>query len=269
MKKFIKVIIRKLGYDISKHEDFLPVDKNLYENFSSLVTAYQHEFQITEEVTIRENTYRTPLLSRGLGTRPPEAFFIIKCLEQTRNVGGDVCEFGVAQGETSALIANEINDGSKRLHLFDSFQGLSAPTKEDRLKDDLFNLGTMEAYQGMMAFKKEMVISRLEQIRFPEERYSIYDGFIESTLNSNLDLPTEVSFAYIDFDLYEPTKCALEFILQRTKKESIVMIDDYDFFSTGEKTAVDEFTHQNPQFKIKIPDHCFGYFAILNREEQP
>jgi hypothetical protein len=35
-----------------------------------------------------------------------------------RLVPRDVCEFGVAQGETSALIANEIRSTSKALHRF-------------------------------------------------------------------------------------------------------------------------------------------------------
>ncbi len=136
----------------------------------------------------------------------------------------------MAQGETSALIANEIRDSAKRLHLFDSFQGLSAPTQKDDLKDDIFGLGTMEAYQGTMAFQKKMVISRLEDIGFPAERYSIHEGFFEKNLDLKNDLPKKVSFAYVDFDLYLPTKVALEFLKQRTGQGSVVIVDDYGFF---------------------------------------
>jgi len=267
MKKLIKTVIRTFGYDITKHEDQLPSNKQLFANFSSLVNAYQHQLQRIEGVKIPENSLRTTLLSRGLGTRPPEAFTIIKYLEQTRNVQGDVCEFGVAQGETSALIANEIRDGAKRLHLFDSFQGLSTPTKEDTLKDDIFELGTMEAYRGTMAFHKKLVISRLEEIGFPAERYSIHEGFIEKTLDSNNDLPEKVSFAYVDLDLFAPTKIALEFLNPRTEMGAVILVDDHGFFSTGVETAVNEFVQQNQQFKIQIPNPSYGYFAVLIREE--
>ena len=67
-------------------------------------------------------------------------------------MSGDICEFGVAQGTTSALMSNEIKGLKERnLWLFDSFEGLPMPTEKDQLKDDIFSLGSIEAYKGTMA----------------------------------------------------------------------------------------------------------------------
>ena len=55
---------------------------------------------------VEPNNLRIALMGRLLGTQPPEAYAIVQALQYTRDVPGDVCEFGVAQGETSALIAN-------------------------------------------------------------------------------------------------------------------------------------------------------------------
>lgn len=65
------------------------------------------------------------------GTPPTEAFYILEGLNRTRQVPGDVCEFGVAQGETSALIANEIRDvTSRKIYLYDLFESLPKPTQK-------------------------------------------------------------------------------------------------------------------------------------------
>jgi len=163
------------------------------------------------------------------------------------------------------LIANEILAGGKKLHLFDSFQGLSNPTLEDTLKDDIFSLGQMEAYKGTMSFQKSWVVSRLRAVNFPSDRYILHEGYINDVFEANIDLPQKVSFAYIDFDLFTPTRSALEFLLTRTDQGAIIIVDDYDFFSTGVKKAVDEFVLANPQFKIQIPHDDFGHFAVIKK----
>lgn len=268
IKRVIRAVLNKFGFEIVKMDKGLPSNQILFENFSSIVTAYEKIFQQNEKITFRNNPLRTTLLARGKGTRPPEAFFIIKAIERTQNVNGDVCEFGVAQGETSALIANEIHNSNKILHLFDSFEGLPNPTPNDSLINDVFSLGDMSSYQGTMAFPKIQVESRLQAINFPAQQYIIHEGFIEQTLKIDNRLPKKVSFAYVDLDLFEPIRIALDFLDSRTEQGSIIIIDDYDFFSTGVKKAVDDFINTHPQYQIQIPHKDFGYFAILEKMPQ-
>lgn len=265
MKKIIRYIFNRFGYEIIKSAEGLPSRQVLFSNFSSLTSAFEKLFQQTEGVNLNKIASRSVLLARLRGTPPSEAYFIINALFQTQTVNGDVCEFGVAQGETSALIANEILAGGKKLHLFDSFQGLSNPTLEDTLKDDIFSLGQMEAYKGTMSFQKSWVVSRLRAVNFPSDRYILHEGYINDVFEANIDLPQKVSFAYIDFDLFTPTRSALEFLLTRTDQGAIIIVDDYDFFSTGVKKAVDEFVLANPQFKIQIPHDDFGHFVIIKK----
>ena len=81
------------------------------------------------------------------------------------SLDGDVCEYGVAQGATSTLIAKTIN-GMKDLFLFDSFEGLPKPSKEDGLKDDIFNLGDMSRYEGTMKCHPQECMGRLQCITY-------------------------------------------------------------------------------------------------------
>lgn len=191
-------------------------------------------------------------------------------MAKTKDINGSVCEFGVAQGETAALIANEILSSDKILHLFDSFQGLPKPSRKDQLKDDIFSLGDIERYAGTMSYPEERVLARLKALSFPLNRLVIHKGFFDQVLRKDVNLPQKVSFAYLDFDLYEPIKQALNFLHNITLPGAIIIVDDYDFFSTGAKTAVDEFLKEknvsSTVYKCLIPDKIpYGCFAVLTK----
>jgi O-methyltransferase len=231
---------------------------SIAEHYAYLLRAHEHLLGLTPRAR------RLELIARLIGTKPPEAFAIVAALEKTRGLRGDVCEIGVAQGATSALIANEILDGQSTLHLFDSFQGLSAPTDGDVLLDDVFGLGSMAAYAGQMACPVEMVAKRLEEISFPRERYMVHAGFLDKTLTHFEGLPKAVRFAYIDVDLHVPTKMALKWLGSVVVPGAVVVVDDYGFFSAGAKKAVDEM--QNGGLWDVLPCHLAdGHFCVMRR----
>jgi O-methyltransferase len=266
IKRLVKKLFLAFGFDIiPKSEERVSAG-----NFLSLVSAYEYQLNKLEATNIQTgNDLRHSLLGRLLGTPPSQAFEIISMLSNTAHIAGDICEFGVAQGETSALIANEICKGEKFLHLFDSFEGLPSPTEKDQLKDDIFSLGSMNAYQGKMSCPVDMVKKRLTSIGFPESRYLIHQGFIEDLVNEKRDFPASVSFAYVDFDFYEPIKIALAFLDKTLTKGGVIMVDDYDYFSTGAKSATDEFiTRMNRSrqtYKLEVADSQLGHFACITK----
>jgi hypothetical protein len=184
---------------------------------------------------------RPGLLDALLGTSREEATAILQALAEVHDLPGAVCEFGVAQGCTSALIANEIRDETTVLHLFDSFVGLPEPGDRDVLTHDIFKLGSMAAYKGQMACARELVEARLREIRFPRGRVEIHAGFLEDTLRQWGMLPMAVKFAYVDLDFFEGTRLALDFLDTTSRPGSIIVLDDYGYFSSGVKTAADEF----------------------------
>lgn len=271
MKKLKKLLFKTTGSAAGGKTAAQKNQQLQFNNFSSLAQA--HEQLINETAgkkLIKQNGLRIKLLTRLQGTPPAEAYHIVGALSETESLEGDVCEFGVAQGEASALIGNEIREQKKILHLFDSFEGLPKPTEHDTLKDDIFSLGNMEAYSGTMSCPENMVTSRLEAISFPENRYMIHKGFIEKLIKTDEKMPARVSFAYVDFDFYEPIKIILNYLHGVTPCSAIIIVDDYDFFSTGVKKAVDEFVSEhnahNELYSIRIPDKQYGHFAILTKK---
>jgi len=242
-------------------------------NLRHLAVAYEYLMNcVSSGPPLQPDETRLQLLGRLLGTPPPEAYAIAQALVRTAAVAGDVCEFGVAQGETSAFIANEILDSSRRLHLFDSFEGLPEPSDRDSLKDDIFDLGSIEAYAGTMACPEDMVVARLAAVGFPEGRYTVHRGFFEELVQNDSHLPSVVSFAFVDFDFYEPIKMALEFLDHVLSVGGVVIVDDYDFFSTGSKRAIDEFVEEanarERRYDIEVVDRCLGCFAALTHIDQ-
>lgn len=237
-------------------------------------TARRYSTLVTEvEALLREVTFpdlpsrggRAKLLAEHDGTSVIEAMYLLDRLHRALPLDGDVCEFGVARGASSVLIANELIESDKRLWLFDSFEGLPAPTEKDILIDDIDGLGSIAAYEGEMAFPADLVEMRLREIGFPAERTRIVPGFFPRSLERG-ELPAAVCFAYIDFDFYEPILAALRFLDPWLSAGGYIVVDDYGFFSSGAKTAVDEFVaEQDLTYEFTLPLAAAGKFCILRK----
>jgi O-methyltransferase len=208
---------------------------------------------------------RVKLMCELMGTAAAEAMYLVNCLHESMAVPGDVCEFGVAQGATSAMIANEMSDSSRTLWLFDSFKGLPRPTEKDVLIDDIFGLGAMHKYEGEMACGTGQVTRRLAAIEFPAERVRIVPGFISRDERVKA-FPEQVCFAYVDFDLYEPVCAALALLQSKLSVGGTILVDDYGYFSEGARTAVDEFVlAHGDEFDMVLPPAFAGQFCMLRR----
>ena len=206
------------------------------------------------------------LLKDQIGTSLVESLYIINSLNKTIEIEGDVCEFGVAQGKTSKVLGYFIKETNKKLFLTDSFEGLPEPSEKDKLKDDIFNLGNIKKYQGKMSHNKEKVISELKSIKFNEDKLVINKGFFNKESMINMKLPTRVSFAYLDFDFYQPTLDGLNYLVKVLNIGGIIIVDDYDFFSTGAKTSVDEWFNLNSKFySKKVVKTANASFVILEK----
>ncbi len=84
-------------------------------------------------------------------------------------------------------------------------------------------------------------------INFPSQRYVIHEGYFENLIAEKRNFPERVAFAYVDFDLYEVIKLVLDYLDIVTSPGAVLVVDDYNFFSTGTKTAVDEFCAEQNQ----------------------
>jgi hypothetical protein len=262
IRGFLDFFLNKIGIQtIRTYELFY-----LHEKFTASVEELYNSFSETILPLPPLDARRIHLLKNLYGTTISEALYILFYLNKSMNIVGDVCEFGIANGATSTLLAYEIKKTSKTLWLFDSFRGLSKPTAKDILINDMFHLGSMDKYEGTMSYSESNVINKLATISFPSKKTNIVKGFIEDTIK-NKYLPKKISFAYIDFDLYNPTVIALEYLHKHLSKGGCIVVDDYDFFSTGVKSAVDEFVEKyKKQYSLVLPHKFAGNFCIVNKK---
>lgn len=123
------------------------------------------------------------------------------------DVKGDVAEFGAFWGASAGQIANAMameTKSSRKLWLFDSFEGLPEATNEVDLQSPHVKDGTWtwryEKNSGPTAEKLFALVSSF----LPADRIAIGDGWFKDTLH---EIPAGTTFAmvHIDCDLYAPT----------------------------------------------------------------
>ena len=89
-------------------------------------------------------------------------------------------------------------------------------------------------------------------------------GFVENTIGNT---PQLVSFAFVDFDFYAPIKLTLNTLHSKLTTGGIIIVDDYDFFSTGVKKAVQEFLSDKDCYDVCVPEKWMGNFCVLEKKE--
>jgi len=260
IRRGIDVLLRPTGGRVLTAGE----ERAFTERYATVVDQLYETYVRTVFPGLSDRPGRRPLLHQLIGTQIPEAMYLLQYLQDAMNSGaGDVVEMGVAQGATSALLAHEIvSDPARRLWLYDSFRGLSTPTAEDRLINDMDNLGSMEDYTGTMSFPEHHVRARVAATGLTPDRTRVIAGFV----NGQSPAPDEVAFAYLDFDLYEPILTGLCLLHPATRPGSILMVDDYGFFSSGPELAVRRFLADREDFyELLEPPTGTGAFCALRR----
>jgi hypothetical protein len=163
-------------------------------------------------------------------------------LRLTAAVPGDTAECGVYRGSDSYRICDfnaSLPDANRTHFMFDSFQGLSAPTAVD---------GT-HWKQGDLS--SPLAVAERALAEFPHKLF--LPGWIPDRFAEVQD--RSFAFVQVDVDLYEPTRDSIAFFYPRLSTGGIFLCDDYGFDSCpGATLAVDEFLRNKPEKAITLSD---------------
>jgi len=178
------------------------------------------------------------------------------------NVFGDLVEVGCNEGQSAVLITTVLHSyGSpKRLHVYDSFEGLPSIGGEDG-----------SSYkEGDLATSEEVLRHnfRLHGLELPE----IHKGWFAHTLPGGL--PEKICFAHLDGDLYDSIMTSLQHVYPRLSSGAVCLIDDYcdtDInpngwnYLPGVKQACDEFMADKPETICYLYSGAFthGFFRKI------
>ena len=150
-------------------------------------------------------------------------------------VKGSVVECGVFRGggvmtwaKLSAVL--EPNNLTRRIYGFDTFEGFRSVTDKDRTasggaEEGEFDVLTAhtELLELIRAYDMDRFLGHVDKVHLIKgDAVETIPKFVEETPH------LLVSLLFLDFDLYEPTKVALEHLLPRMPRGAIVAFDELD-----------------------------------------
>lgn len=160
-------------------------------------------------------------------------------------VPGDIVECGVWRGGSMMAVALALlarGDTSRDLYLYDTYEGMTAPTEADRS-----HTGEPAQTQLERTTRGEGVWceaglgdvqANLWSTGYPRERIHFVRGPVEQTLPGTI--PAAVALLRLDTDWYESTRHELVHLYPRLSSQGVLIIDDYGHWQ-GARRAVDEY----------------------------
>jgi hypothetical protein len=160
------------------------------------------------------------------------------------DVPGDLAECGVRFGKSAAIVRWVTKDTGKTLHLFDSFEGISAPDPED-----VPSAGpTKDWKRGMLAVDEATVRANL--VGLPQ--IDFHRGWVPQRFADVAD--ATFSLVHLDLDLFQPTRDSLAFFYPRVSPGGVIVCDDYgSSYCPGAMKACDEFMRDKPEKILHLP----------------
>ncbi len=180
-------------------------------------------------------------IDEASGYNADRRWFANQMLRLVQNVEGDMVECGTYIGATARLMIQACKPFGKKLHIFDSFEGVSEPSQFD---------GT-HWQKGFLSASEECVHAQLKPFATKDD-YTLYKGWIPERFNEVAD--KLISFVHIDVDLYKPTRDSIEFFYSRMNENAICLCDDYACWTCpGATKAIDEFLADKPEKMLSMP----------------
>lgn len=144
-------------------------------------------------------------------------------LKKTVGIPGDIFEFGCWKGTNLMFLAKVISllepSSPKKVYGFDNFSGLPKGIN----KDGDFAISQKGRYRG-----DEQTLRKVIDLFELSSKVELLVGDALNTIPKfKLKKPESLcSFAYLDFDLYKPTKAALDFIGSCVSVGGIIVFDE-------------------------------------------
>jgi O-methyltransferase len=189
-----------------------------------------------------------------------------------RDLPGAFAECGVWRGgSVLAMIATlqELGVSDRDIHLYDTFEGMTAPTEHDTSPLDPPALATWQEAEGQgerawndlfdpETFNEETVRATLLETGYPAERLHLHRGPVEETLPRQS--PGPLALLRLDTDWYKSTLHELEHLYPLLAGGGILIIDDYGHWQ-GARRAVDEYFADSPPLLLNRIDYT-GRIAV-------
>jgi O-methyltransferase len=195
------------------------------------------------------------VIDNRLSMTSPERLFttIMACRHAVdRHIEGDFVECGVWRGGNAMLAAAVLkaNGSGRKLYLYDTFEGMTAPSDEDTaLRDgararDLYLERRRDTHNEWCYASIEDVKSNFLRAGLLDENVVFVKGDVLQTLQDERNIPRKIAVLRLDTDWYESTRRELEVLYPRLSVGGVLILDDYGYWA-GAKKATDEYFAAN------------------------
>jgi hypothetical protein len=188
-------------------------------------------------------------------TSPERIYSLIHAVEYVvqARVPGDIVECGVWKGGSMMVVAStlmRLGDSTRRLYLFDTFEGMPPPTESDRSfrgesAAELMTAKPREKATGrddVWAYAPlEVVKDVMSRAGYAGETMYV-KGRVEETIPESA--PDRIAVLRLDTDWYESTYHELVHLFPRLSPGGVLIIDDYGYWR-GARRAVDQYLAEN------------------------
>jgi O-methyltransferase len=184
-----------------------------------------------------------------------QASFDIARAALMHSIPGEFVECGVFAGAQAAAMALAIMDPihywsehreqglglDRRVHLFDSFQGIPLAGPEDV---EFLAAGHKA---GLSTCSRAQVVSNMQEWGVDPDLLVYHDGWFQDTV-PNAEI-SQIAVLRLDGDLYESTKVCMQHFYHKVSPGGWVIVDDYHL--SGCRKAVEEFVNPGPIYFLK------------------
>jgi O-methyltransferase len=177
-------------------------------------------------------------------------------------IPGDMLECGVWRGGSMMLVAKSllaVSDTSRRLYLFDTYEGHPKPDSEHDV--DLWGNPAVHVWTDHRRTDEtsDWAYVSIDEVRanmgrtgYPMDKVELVKGMVEKTAMTHA--PGALSLIRLDTDWYASAKVSLERFWPQLSRGGVLIIDDYGHYR-GQRRAVDEYFAGNPVLLHRI-DYC-------------
>jgi len=194
-------------------------------------------------------------------------FDLYKSVEYIVKAGvpGDILETGVWRGGSMMLVAKtllSLGDSTRRLFLFDTFEGHPKPDAEEDI-----DIWGQSAVAGWEAFRRNEEVEAsnwanvpIEEVRqnmastgYPMEKIALVKGMVERTAAEHTS--AQLALVRLDTDWYASARAALQAFWPKISRGGVLIIDDYGHYR-GQRKAVDDYFAAKPVKLHRIDYSC-------------
>lgn len=178
-----------------------------------------------------------------------------------RRIPGDIVECGVWKGGSMMAVARTLlglGDQSRQLYLYDTFEGMTAPTDKDisllgKAAEDLLKTESKSDPASVWCVSSlESVQQALGSVGYEAAKTHYVKGRVEDTIPH--DVPERIALLRLDTDWYESTRHELEHLYPRLSVGGVLIIDDYGHWR-GARQAVDEYMRKHGMLLLHRIDY--------------